>query len=266
MTLLLSGASRLYYIVGDPIAQVKSPAGVSQTLQSRGIDALVIPAHVAPADLHNWFQGIKLARNVDGVIVTIPHKFAAASLCDSLSTRSQFLGAVNVLRRNANGNWHGDMVDGAGFAQALLAKGCEVKGARALLVGAGGAGSAIAQALLEGGLTHLHVHDEDNDRREALIQKLVGAGFQASAGSSRPDKVDIIVNATPIGMQLQDPLPVEIQGLDSSIAVGCAITVPALTPLIFAAQSIGCITVTGSEMFACVRDLMIAFFQEEAIT
>jgi shikimate dehydrogenase len=264
MTLHLSGASRIYYIVGDPIAQVKSPEGVSIALQSRGFEALVIPAHVVPCDLQSWFKGIRLARNVDGVIVTIPHKFAAASLCDSLSARSQFLGAVNVLKRSANGAWHGDMVDGLGFTQALIAKGGQIKGARALLVGAGGAGSAIAHALLENGLAHLDVHDEAASRQDALVQRLLGAGYSASAGSARPNSAAIVVNATPIGMRAEDTIPIDISALEKSMAVGCAITVPALTPLIIAAQSRGCITVTGSEMFACVRDLMIAFLLEDA--
>jgi shikimate dehydrogenase len=263
MTLLLSGASRIYFIVGDPIAQVKSPTGVSQTMQERGLEALVIPAHVAPTNLNVWFQGIRQASNVDGVIVTIPHKFAAAQLCDSLSERSAFLGAVNVVRRNTQGRWHGDMVDGRGFTQALRNKSCKLQGARALVVGAGGAGSAIAHALLEEGVEHLYVHDADLDRRDGLIARLKSKDFSASAGTCAPGDANIIINATPIGMKPQDPIPVDISGLTPSMAVGCAITAPALTPLILKAQSIACTTVSGTEMFACVRDLMIKFLLDE---
>ncbi len=263
MTLHLSGATRIYFIVGDPIAQVKSPAGVSQTMQERGLEALVIPAHVAPADLQPWFQGIRRARNVDGVIVTIPHKFAAAQLCDSLSERSAFLNAVNVLRRDEQGRWHGDMVDGRGFTQALRNKAYPIQGASALVVGAGGAGSAIAHALLEDGVEQLFVHDADLGRRDSLIERLKSQGFTASAGSCAPETANIIVNATPIGMKPQDPIPIDTSGLTASMAVGCAITAPALTPLILKAQSSACTTVSGTEMFACVRDLMIKFLLDE---
>lgn len=114
----LSGATRVYYIVGDPIVQVKSPAGVSQAFHERGRNACVMPARVAPADLARWLLGVSAAQNVDGVIVTIPHKFAAFDLCATTSERGRFLRAVNTLRRNVDGSWHGDMLDGQGFVAA----------------------------------------------------------------------------------------------------------------------------------------------------
>jgi shikimate dehydrogenase len=168
----LNGATRVHYIVGDPIAQVKSPAGVSQALQAHGHNAMVLPAHVSPNNLKDWLAGVSLAKNVDGIIVTVPHKFACFELCASASDRAAFLGAVNTLRRNADGSWHGDMFDGMGFCQAVLDQGCCIKGQRALLVGAGGAGSAIAYALLMAGVAELAIHDDDTLRRNALIARL----------------------------------------------------------------------------------------------
>ena len=98
MTQALSGATRLHYIVGDPIAQVKSPAGVTASLQALGRNAVVIPAHVAPADLADYARGMGRARNVDGLIITVPHKFAACDLCATTSERARFLSTVhNVL-------------------------------------------------------------------------------------------------------------------------------------------------------------------------
>ena len=70
-----SGATRVYTIVGDPIAQVKSPYGVTQAFESQGRDAICVPAHVTPADLSAWWAGTQLARNIDGLIVTVPHTF-----------------------------------------------------------------------------------------------------------------------------------------------------------------------------------------------
>ena len=108
MTLALSGATRVIAIVGDPIAQVKSPAGVTQALIERGRNAGVVPLHVAAGALDAFMHGLSVAHNVDGIIATIPHKFAAYRHCTSASERARILGAANILRRNADGTWHGE--------------------------------------------------------------------------------------------------------------------------------------------------------------
>jgi len=256
----LSGATRLHLIVGDPIAQVKSPAGVTEALQRRGHDAICLPWHVAPADFDACLRATALAQNVDGIIVTVPHKFAATALCATLTERARFLGAVNTLRRNADGSWHGDMVDGLGFTEAMADAGCEPEGRRVLLVGAGGAGSAIAHAQLMAGALTLAIHDEDAARRCALIARLAGLGRgEVIAGSPDPTGFDIVINATPMGMRDGDPLPVQVERLSADQFVGDVITVPLVTPLIAAARAKGCRTSLGTEMFGRVRELMVAF-------
>ncbi|WP_399680880.1 shikimate dehydrogenase family protein [Xenophilus sp.] len=261
----LSGATRVHFIVGDPIAQVKSPQGVTQAFQARGLQAVVVPAHVAPDDLADWLRGVSLAQNVDGVIVTVPHKFASAALCATLSERAAFLGAVNTLRRTAGGRWHGDMFDGLGCVQALRGHGCDPAGRRALLVGAGGAGTAIAHALVLAGVAQLAVHDGDAARRDALVGRLAGLGrCPVAAGSADPAGFDLVVNASPAGMREDDPLPVQAEGLAPGTFVACVVTQPAVTPLIAAARARGLDTSTGNDMFACVRDLMVDFLAEAA--
>ncbi len=263
MTLELSGATRLHYIVGDPIAQVKSPSGVSAELQARGLNALCVPAHVAPADLADWARGVSLARNVDGIIVTIPHKFASFGLCASTTERSAFLGAVNVMRRRPDGGWHGDMCDGLGFVAAMREKGCEPGGRRALLVGVGGAGSAIAHALVEAGVSELALFDADETRRRTLADRLAALGrCPVRVGSTDPSGFDLVLNATPMGMREGDPLPVDVARLTPAMFVGCVITQPAVPPLIAAARERGCATMVGTDMFARVRDRMIEFLLE----
>ena len=260
MSELLNGATRVHYIVGDPIAQVKSPAGVTQALHDRGHNACVVPAHVAPAHLATWQNGVSLAQNVDGIIVTVPHKFASFDLCATTSERASFLRTVNIQRRNPDGSWHGDMFDGLGFVEALRAQGGQPQGKRALLVGAGGAGSAIAHALVMAGVRELAIHDEDTLRRTTLVDRLAGLGqCPVLHGSANPVGFDLIVNATPVGMKASDPYPLEVEKLDASMFVGCVITAPAITPLIAAARAKGCKTVIGTEMFGCVRDLMVDF-------
>jgi shikimate dehydrogenase len=121
-----SGATRVHLIVGDPIAQVKSPFGVTQAFESHGKDAICVPAQVAPKDLAQWFAGVSLARNIDGIIVTVPHKFDCYAFCKTASPRAEFLNAVNTMRRNPDGSWHGDMFDGLGYVSAKDAN-CRVK-------------------------------------------------------------------------------------------------------------------------------------------
>jgi len=260
----LNGSTRVHFIVGDPIAQVKSPADVSQAFQARGRNAIVVPAHVTPADLRSWLESVSKMLNTDGIIATVPHKFAAFDLCATASERATFLKTANVMRRNPDGSWHGDMFDGLGFVAAMRERGCQPEGKRALLVGAGGAGSAIAHALVLAGISTLAIHDEDQERRDTLIARLRALGKgTVEAGSPNPRGFDIVVNATPIGMKESDPLPLDGEGLASPMHVACVITAPAITPLIALARERGCTTQTGSDMFARVRDLMVDFLLEE---
>ena len=263
MSQALSGATRVHFIVGDPIAQVKSPAGVTQAFHDAGRNAVCIPAHVAPNDLAGWTKGESLAQNVDGIIVTVPNKFSCFELCATTSDRAGFLKAVNTLRRNADGTWHGDMFDGMGYVEALKSKGCEPRGQRALLVGAGGAGSAIAYSLMTAGVKELAVHDADVVRRDALVARLASLGLgKVSAGSSDPTGFDLCINATPIGMKEGDPHPIDSTKFTAQQFVGCVITAPAVPPMIAAARAKGCNTLTGADMFARVRDLMVQFLLE----
>lgn len=258
-----SGATHVIYIVGDPIAQVKSPSGVTAMLRDRGADAVVVPAHVAPADLATWVAATRLMRNCDGIIVTVPHKFAAGPLCDGVSAQAASIGAVNIMRRNAAGGWYGDMCDGIGYVAGLRKAGCEPRGKRALLVGAGGAGSAIAHALVDAGVASIALHEADEPRREDLARKLLAYGaVHPTFGSSDPSGYDLVINATPMGMKADDPLPVQVEKLSASIFVGDVVTLPAVPPLIAEARARGCATMTGAGMFEAVRDRIVAFYLE----
>ncbi len=255
-----SGATRVIFIVGSPIAQVKSPEGVTRALRASGRDVVVVPAHVEPADLADFFSIAARMPNVDGILVTVPHKFAAFALCASLSDRAQSIGAANVARR-IGGAWHGDMCDGEGHVRGLRKAGFEPRGARALLVGAGGAGSAIAHALVDARVASLAVFDADEARREALAARLQRYGGPApDIGSADPRGFDLVVNATPMGMRAGDPMPVDIGRLGAATFVSDVVTVPAVPALIAQARAIGCGTMTGTEMFESVRDAIVDFY------
>ena len=258
----VDGASRLVIIVGDPIAQVKSPAGMTAALQGVGINTVVMPVHVTPADLAPLLAGIGLARNLDAVIVTIPHKFACYRLCTTATPRAHLLEAVNILRRNPDGTWHGEMFDGLGFVAGARSQGGDPAGQRAVLVGAGGAGSAVGLALLEAGAAHLDVHDMDAHRRDALIARLAQAyPGKLGIGSANPAGYGFVANASPAGMRAGDTLPVDVEQLDAGAFVGCVITAPAVSPWIAAARARGLRGSVGMDMYLGAQALMLEFLR-----
>lgn len=261
MDITLNGSTRVYYVVGDPIAQVKSPEGMTSAFQANGLNAVCVPAHVAPADLAAWMQGVRACQNVDGIMVTVPHKIAFAQLCDSVSETARFLNTVNVVKRTADG-WHGDMFDGRAQVEALLKNGAVLSGKKAILAGAGGAGTAIAYALVEAGVAELAISETDTARRDTLVERLNGLGkAKVYAGSSDPSGFDVVVNATPMGMKAGDPLPFDGDKLTAQMFVGDVVTYPD-TAWLQKAQAQGCKTSSGLDMFAAVRDLMANFLMK----
>ncbi len=258
---LLSGETLVVPIVGDPLAQVKSPDDITRAFAARNRNAVVIPLQIAGADLDAMIAGLTPSGSVGGIIATVPHKFGLAAHCTTLTDRARFIGSVNVARRNANGTWHGDQVDGAAYVAAIRATGGEPTGRRVLQVGAGGAGSAIALALLEAGAAELTLHDADPARRDGLIDRLQ-ARFPhqvVRAGSTDPAGFDLVAHATPMGMRAGDPYPVDVQRLKPDTFVADVVTKPAVPPLVEAARRLGCGTSTGSDMFEAVAGLIVDF-------
>jgi shikimate dehydrogenase len=259
----LNGETRLHLIVGDPVGQTKSPSGLTGEFVARGANAICIPVHVAPADFDAFVAAAKRGQNIDGIVITIPHKFAALRHCDEASDRARFLGAANVLHRIAADRWRGDMTDGTAMVAALRRAGFEPAGKRALIVGAGGAGSAVALALIETGVATLAVTDMDTKRCRSLVQRLAAmAPAIAQAGTTDPAGFDLVVNATPAGMRPADPYPVDAARLEPSAYVADLITRPILTPLLEAARRCGCTVVTGEDMFVAqagdMADILLA--------
>jgi len=242
----LSGETRIHLIVGDPVAQTKSPAGLTRVFAERGIDAACIPMQVPIADFDSFMAAAKRVRNIDGIVVTVPHKFAALRHCERASARARVLAAVNAMRRERDGDWYGDMTDGVALVAALRARGFEPQARRALVVGAGGAGSAIVLALADAGAS-VAVHDIDPARREALRARL--APRDVAAGSADPAGFDLVVNATPLGMAAGDPLPVALERLDAGAVAADLVTRPAVTPFLEQARRRGSPILTGEDMF-----------------
>lgn len=265
MNSIQDGSTRLSIIVGDPIAQVKAPHTLTAKFVAAGHNGILVPVHVAPNDLVALITTMSLAQNLDSIVATVPHKFACFGLCKSATERARFLGAVNLMRRNADGSWHGEMSDGPGFVGAVRALGGEPNGKRVLLIGAGGAGSAIALAMVEAGVRELAIHDADSKRRDALIAKLnTRAGANVVIGSTDPTGFDVIANATPAGMNPGDPFPIDVTKLLPSMFVGCVITSPPASPMIEAARTVGCQTSVGLDMVKAQLDIMVEFLVPKA--
>lgn len=260
----LSGETKLYPILGDPIRYVESPQRLTSGFEARGYNGICIPMLVAAADIDVVMRALTRTPNVDGLLVTMPHKFTAFGYCATSSERAKRLGVVSVMRRNPDGTWHGDMLDGVAFVKAQVDQGARPTGARVLLVGAGGAGSAIAIALLEAGVRELIIYDTDATRTAKLIEILSDLGRgRVAAGPPDPTGCDMVCNATPMGMAADDPLPVAANLLTSNTFVGDVIAGHGLTPLLEAALAAGCKTASGSQMVQAVQTMMLDFMIEK---
>ena len=264
LSIQLDGTTQVIPIVGSPIAQVKSPAGMTESLQSNGCKAIVVPTHVLPENCAEYFAMARKMPNIGGFLITVPHKISAVEACDEVSERSKLLGAVNCIRRREDGSFYGDMFDGAAYVEALRQNGCALEGKKVLQVGAGGAGIAIAHALLESGVAELKLFELDKARLDSLKSRLSQwADRITTAEEADPTGMDVVINATPCGMRESDPIPVKVENLSADMFVGDVITKPLVTPLLETARALGCGTQTGADMFRAVQHLMTEFLLDK---
>ncbi|MFY0633816.1 MAG: shikimate dehydrogenase [Vannielia sp.] len=254
--LTINGETAFFPIIGHPIGQVKSPEALSRIMAERGFNGMVVPIHILPDALPGWLSQVASVQNCPGFIATVPFKTGCLAFCTRLTRRAEAAGAVNIVIRSGD-DWLGDATDGLGYMDGIAAEGFDVAGKRALLVGTGGAGSAIAREILVRGAAELALHDIDSNRRDALIDRL-NAEFpgKVRSGSTDPRGFDLVANATPLGMREDDPLPVQVDLLTADQFVSDVVTRPAVPPLIAAARATGCATMSGSGMFAAQAVLL----------
>ncbi|WP_051208296.1 shikimate dehydrogenase family protein [Saccharospirillum impatiens] len=246
----LNGNTRIVPMLGDPIGQVKAPSGLTPALQHRGLNALVVPWHVRASDLESTLAALLTVQNVPGVVLTLPHKLDAYPLCDQTSARAHIIGAVNVLRKNKAGGWYGDHTDGIGYLNGLRSRGFNVTDCRALVIGAGGSGSAIAWELLEQGAQQVAIYDVDPARAKALVGRLNSLfSGKVKLSDNQPEGYDLLANASPAGMKPNDPYPVRLEGILPHQLLADAITEPAVTPFLEYGTRLGCRTMNGADMF-----------------
>jgi len=258
----VSGRTRLYGIVGDPIEQVRSPEMVTAEMQRRGADAVLVPIHVAPDDFDECLPWLMKVRNLDGLIFTIPYKARACGLANELGRQAQMVGAINALGRGADGRWTGEAFDGIGCVEAFRRRGIGFADKKVMLIGAGGAGAAIGVAVAGQKPAAVRIHDIDQARARALADKVARTEPDIAVVIAPPiaEGVDILLNASPVGM-LGDPrMPIEVESLPRDLVVLDAIVKPEKTRLLALAEACGCRTVYGREMMRGQISKIVDFF------
>ena len=258
----ISGTTRVYAILGDPLVTVRSPEHFNGVFAERGIDAVMIPAEVKPADFSAAVNGFKRLRNCHGLILTMPHKQAMCEHVDELRDNGRLCGAVNAVRRMEDGSWIGDMFDGRGYLGALARHQVDPAGKRVHMIGAGGVARAMAMALAAAGIASITLRDVDANRARDLANALGAAfpGVPAQAVAEDRYDADIIVNATPLGIHPGQKLPCDPSRLASTTVVSDVIPKPEITPLVAAAHERGCTVTTGRDMFQAQVGLVAHFF------
>jgi shikimate dehydrogenase len=242
---MISGKTTLLAHLGYPTETFKAPLIYNPWFESVGIDAVVVPMGVQAADYRAVFQALFRIVNVRGALITMPHKVSTVDLLDACTPAVRVAGACNAVLRRSDGTLVGDMFDGIGFARGVARKGLVIQGARCLVVGAGGVGSAIAAALAAHGAAALALHDVDAVAAQGLVERLRDhyPNVPASVAPPDPTGFDLVVNATPLGMKPDDPLPFDVARLSARTFVGEVVLKQEMTPLLEAARARGCLYV-----------------------
>jgi len=256
----LTGASRVYAVLGDPVAQVQTPRLINPIFQRNGHDLFAVPFHVGPAQLAAFWALARNIPNIAGIGVTVPHKIAAARLCDSLTPAARSVGAVNSIQRRADGTLHGALFDGEGFVRGLGQNARHLQGAEVLMVGAGGAGRAIAHALAGAGVARLRLVDIDADAAAATARMAKDLGLPAAPDASGGiGAAQVLINASPVGLKAGGPFPVDLAGLHAGMLVADIASLARRTELLDTATAAGCATSDGTDMLVAQIGLIAGF-------
>lgn len=249
-------------MVADPIDQVRTPEIFNKVFPLCGVDAVMVPLHVRPENLVETVRSVFRSPTTRGMVLSIPHKTAAAQLVDRCSKGAETANAVNAIRRNEKGELEGDLFDGLGFVKSMDRYSLKYRGKSTLLIGAGGAASAIATALAEAGVSKIAIFDPDTVKAEALARSIeMRYAVQAIAqGNNDPTGFEIVINASPLGLKSSDPLPVPPERLEPDAQVCDILMKNQPTPLLRAAMSKGNAVLPGFDMLILQSPLFLDYF------
>lgn len=258
----ITGNTRVFFVIADPIDQVRAPELFNQVFRMYGIDAVLVPLQVKAEHFETTIRTLFQAPNVDGVFLSIPHKPAGLAVADRCSELAQAAGAVNAVRRAVDGFLEGELFDGLGFIKALDGAAISYTGKRVLLIGAGGAASAISVALALYGANEIAIFDPAVDRASQLAARLEEHFniFARATTHNDPAGYDLVINASPLGMKKDDPTPFDASRLSPGAAVFDVLMKNQPTPLLQAARARGLTAEPGFEMLIQQAPLYLRFF------
>jgi shikimate dehydrogenase len=259
---VISGRTTLITHLGYPTEAFKSPMIFNPFFEKARIDAVVMPMGVQAADYPNFLRELFKVTNIRGALVTMPHKKTTIEIADEVSPTARIAGAANALLKREDGSLLADMFDGEGFVRGVSRTGRKLNHASALVIGSGGVGSAIAASLAAAGVTRMGLVDAVADAAESLGGRLSAhyPELNVQTGSADPTGYDLVVNATPLGMNEGDPLPIDMSLVASTTFVGEVVMKTAVTPFLRAAQERGCETQVGTDMLFEQIPALLEFF------
>jgi len=247
---MISGKTQLIAHLGHPTEAFKAPMIYNPYFEQQGINALVVPMGCKAEDYPVFLRSIFKLSNIRGALITMPHKVSTLALLDEVLPAAAIAGACNAVRLGPQGQLQGDMFDGEGFVRGVLRKGFKLQGTRVLVAGAGGVGSAIAASLAAAGVAAISLFDVNAAAAEALAGRLREhyPALQVATGSNDPAGHALVVNATPMGMNEGDPLPMDVSRIAPTTFVGEVVMRTEMTAFLSAASARGCPVQVGSDM------------------
>lgn len=247
---MINGHTELIAHIGYPTHSFKSPMIYNPFFEKMGINAVVVPFGCRPDDYPALLRSLFSLTNIRGALITMPHKVVTVGLLDEVTPTVKVAGACNAVKRLPDGRLVGDQFDGAGFVRGVQRKGLVLTGARVLVVGSGGVGCAIAASLAGAGIAHISLYDVQAASAEALARRIHEhyPAISVGTGSNDPAGFDLVVNATPMGMNEGDPLPLDVARLDAATFVGEVVMRTEMTAFLAAAAARGCQVQVGSDM------------------
>ena len=247
---MIRGTTTLIAHIGYPTHAFKAPMIYNPYFEQAGIDAVVVPMGVKPEDYESALRSIFRFTNIRGALITMPHKVTTCRLVDELSATAQIAGACNAILLRPDGTLLGDMFDGAGFVRGVLRKGVKLDGARVLVVGSGGVGCAIAASLAAAGIAEIGLFDVNTASAEGLASRLRThyTALKVTTGSNDAAGYDVVINATPMGMNDGDELPMDVSRIAPTTFVGEVVMKKEMTAFLAAAKARGCPVQIGTDM------------------
>ncbi|MDR6395521.1 shikimate dehydrogenase family protein [Herbaspirillum seropedicae] len=262
----ITGTTRIFPVIGWPVEQVKAPTLFNAYFEHHGIDARVIPFKIEPERYCEAVRMFMKTENVGGIFVSIPHKPMTLEAVEQSTLRARVAGACNAVYRDADGVIWGDLIDGEGFIRALGRTAADRplvwNKTRALVVGTGGVGCAIVASLAAQGVAEISVFDTNRAGAEALLARTAAAFPATRVGFAQPDAsgFDLLVNCTPLGMHVGDPMPFALEGVRrDAIVADCGMKIE-MSQLLVQAQALGCRIQKGKEMLIEQAPLYLDLF------